>query len=77
MRCGIGHVCVDFSYLLCMYIDETIPGGRQSFSSYPGVLLSMDDYYLIGSKLVGTVLLQLTFDHSPIAVHDQFTPDYM
>ena len=36
-----------------LYTGTTIPGRVQSFSSYPGRLMSGDDYYLIGSKLVG------------------------
>ena len=42
--------------------DWIIPGGVQAFSSYPGVLHSMDDYYLLGSKLVK----RKTFLHSQI-----------
>ena len=37
-------------------VGVTIPGKVQAFSSYPGRLLSGDDYYLIGSKLVGNDL---------------------
>jgi hypothetical protein len=37
-----------------MYIvGVTVPGRVQAFSSYPGRLHSGDDYYLLGSKLVG------------------------
>ena len=42
-------------HLYYMQIGVTIPGRVQAFSSYPGRLHSGDDYYLIGSKLVGNV----------------------
>ena len=36
-----------------IYVD-TIPGSVQVFSSYPGLLHSGDDYYLISSGLVSS-----------------------
>lgn len=34
----------------------TIPGHTMTFSSYPGTLMSGDDYYLISSGLVGLIV---------------------
>lgn len=38
--------------LLSFAADTTIPGYRQVFSSYPGVIMSGDDFYMISSGLV-------------------------
>ena len=41
-------------YLICAYISGSgiIPGYKQAFSSYPGSLLSGDDFYMISSGMV-------------------------
>ena len=38
--------------LYTFMFSATIPGRVQAFSSYPGVLMSGDDYYLLSSGLV-------------------------
>lgn len=38
---------------------EKIPGSLQSFSSYPGPLMSGDDFYILSSGLVGVMLLNV------------------
>eukprot|EP00731_Ephydatia_muelleri_P023279 Em0015g862a len=42
----------DLKFSMSSQNKSIVPGSSQSFSSYPGVLLSGDDYYLVNSGLV-------------------------
>lgn len=42
----------DLKFSMSSLNKSIVPGSSQSFSSYPGVLLSGDDYYLVNSGLV-------------------------
>lgn len=43
-----------FQYHISSVSSEPVPGSRITFSGYPGVLYSTDDFYLISSQLVVT-----------------------
>lgn len=62
-----------FSYAATMRIfkhwdfkleDQQTATGRQSFSSYPGFLMSLDDFYLLGSGLVMVQTTNGIYNHS-------------
>jgi hypothetical protein len=53
-------------------IAAVVPGYRVSFSSYPGILLSGDDFYQLSSKLVTT---ETTFGNSNPALWKFVTPE--
>jgi hypothetical protein len=48
---------------------------RTSFSSYPGVLSSLDDFYLMDPKGSGLVVLQTTNSVLDMALYDSITPE--
>ena len=43
--------CYDMAYPLSDTDTRVIPGAKQSFSSYPGILMSGDDFYILSSGL--------------------------
>lgn len=52
LQCMLDGYAAVWNICVLPLVATTIPGYRQSFSSYPGVLLSGDDFYMISSGLV-------------------------
>lgn len=48
------------------------PGSKMSFSSYPGVLCSQDDFYVLGSKMI---ILQTSLDVQNVSLYSLVTPN--
>ena len=46
-----------------LFTVDPVPGTTMTFSSYPGTLMSGDDFYLLDSGLVSNVTAVLAFFH--------------
>lgn len=55
----------DFGYHILPGSQITVPGRKITFSSYPGLLLSMDDYYLISS---GMAVMETTIENNNVDI---------
>ncbi|CAI9744262.1 Hypothetical predicted protein [Octopus vulgaris] len=55
----------DFSYHTLPTSQVKVPGRKITFSSYPGLLLSMDDYYVISS---GMVVMETTIENNNVEI---------
>ncbi|XP_034564189.1 phospholipase B-like 1 isoform X1 [Notolabrus celidotus] len=51
--------------------DTPFANGKMSFSSYPGFLMSLDDFYLLGS---GLLMTQTSIDVFNVTLLSQFSP---